>query len=960
MRMIPKINHAQIKNVWKSTGEIEQDFTKNPDYQFRFCPFTIILGAINSTETGYKGPTSIPSDYTSFSKIFTGREAIQAVWDHSYFSTQDNTNPNLAYKNLKVGDVFYGNVISDQLGISYSANPGNNSFIQEQAIKNVVINIPNEEKNFDFINNIVANLYKLYIIPEVNKIQNSDNTYQVDRQWYILEVATKTYNNDTKEIAYIQATFSSLNDKLATSGLAINQYVQLGSAGDPIAFPTLDSNKEIILDPNYLTPLPVTHCQISFYGSVKLISIALWGRDIDNNQDNIKQHKFQQFPTKLLFPWQYQCSTYDPISFQALPETNYVLTVQGQSVMDSYQDWQKIIAPNYDDQAVKHYEGHLKTNVEKTNNTNKVDVSGRLVNYWDNNFLNSAEIEDYKYATAGNPYFQYYNKNNKKLIGNTHYNMNNNKFKQLNTINAMHYFIYNPITEIPLTLRETIKINLNTIPVFGSFMSFFVGGLDIGAKLTSNLLIPQFPYINGLISAELYNFYTTLLYSSASKNPALIPLDVFRNDTADTVQSVLGTASHMTSFTFNLTDKITLQQFNINDNSKNLNSIFNTEDISQFNQTNQDLINLLPDDNIDKPLLNTPDFTNENIVKWAIDMIDIKVMGKSNFKITFYSMPDNRDGAVNDNFSIWSGIYQTVGKASNNSRLISNTFILANNNFKFDNPFNYPKSIQPPPLIERAHSIFIDLSDQIKYGIKNTIMDTLFNVNLNYYQMRPNWKENQQGKFFNSINIDVKDYGYENIDKFKEDYESFTFNFSLDVTSTFTPWRDTYQIIVTNTKNWFTPIKINLNEIGNITDGQGVNALFQDDNNVYTSNSGKHNDMNNNWTFNVNNTDWRVQYPQQLATLNNAERMNKLYVNNLLWTNDNPTSGHTTPSSVWFKIMAFKYTEVGSKDDDRIEIQYQFIATFPTKTGIHKQEKEMSANWNLKTTSIVINPKSST
>ncbi|WP_338988256.1 hypothetical protein [Spiroplasma endosymbiont of Dasysyrphus albostriatus] len=165
--MIPKINHQLIKTVWKSTGEIEKDFTQNKDLQFRVCPFTIILGAINSTNGGYKPPTSIPNDYTSFSKIFTGREAIQAVWDHSYYPIQDKDNPDLAYKQLQIGDVFYGNILSDQLGITYSATPANNVFIQEQAIKNVVINIPNEKKNFNFINNIVANLY----------IANESNVY---------------------------------------------------------------------------------------------------------------------------------------------------------------------------------------------------------------------------------------------------------------------------------------------------------------------------------------------------------------------------------------------------------------------------------------------------------------------------------------------------------------------------------------------------------------------------------------------------------------------------------------------------------------------------------------------------------------------------------------------------------------------------------------------------------------
>ncbi|WJG69964.1 hypothetical protein [Spiroplasma ixodetis] len=216
--------------------------------------------------------------YTSFSKIFTGREAIQAVWDHSYYPIQDKDNPDLAYKQLQIGDVFYGNILSDQLGITYSATPANNAFIQEQAIKNVVINIPNEKKNFDFINNIVSNLYKLYMIPEINKVINIDKSIKVDRQWYILEVASKTYNNENKELAYIQCTFSSLNDKLAHSGLAINQYVQLGAPGDPVALPALDENNNIVLDSNYLTPLPVTHW---------LYAVSINEPLTENNIDNL-------------------------------------------------------------------------------------------------------------------------------------------------------------------------------------------------------------------------------------------------------------------------------------------------------------------------------------------------------------------------------------------------------------------------------------------------------------------------------------------------------------------------------------------------------------------------------------------------------------------------------------------------------------------------------------------------
>ncbi|WP_342265901.1 hypothetical protein [Spiroplasma endosymbiont of Villa modesta] len=613
--------------------------------------------------------------------------------------------------------------------------------------------------------------------------------------------------------------------------------------------------------------------------------------------------------------------------------------------MDSYSDWQKVIAPNYDDGATKHYEGHLRTNVEKTKNTNKVDASERLVNYWDNNFLNGAEIEDYNYATAGNPYFQYYNKNNKKFIGNTHYNMNNNKFKQLNTINALHYFIYNPISEIPLTVRETIKINLNTIPIFGSFMNAFVGGLDIGAKLSSNLLIPQFPYINGLISAELYNFYTTLLYSSQSTNPALIPLDVFRNETPDTIQSVLGTASHMTSFTFNLTDRINLQNFNINDGSISSQGIYDSVNLGQLNGAGgKDTISLLPKENSLIPLLNEPKFTNTNILKWAIDMIDIKVVGKSNFKITFYSMPDNRNGAVNDNFSIWSGTYQTVGKASNNSRLIQNTFILANNTFKFDQPFNYPQAIQPPPLIERAHPIFIDLSNQSQYGITNSIISTT--PENNSYQMRPYINEELSG-YGRAILFSYQDYGYDSFDKFKEDYESMTFNFNFNMSGSF-PMKGTST--TGNKKSWFTPIKINLSDLKDINE---KNPQFEANNINYNNNSGNHNDATNNWTFNINNS-INEGKDKQIATLTSNDSISNTYINDLLWTNDLPTTtGIDSLGSVWFKIVAY------TSFNKYIVLRYQFISTL-TSWSYLGSTFVAKANWNLQTTSLVINPKSST
>lgn len=936
-----RLNENRIKTVWKSQGELEKAFTENQDLQYSICPFTIILGAINSTNAGYKPPNSIPNDYTSFSKIFTGREAIQAVWDHSYIPVQEDlTNPNLAYKQLQKGDVFFGNIVSDQVGISYSASATNNAFIQEQAVKNVVINIPNQDKNFPFINNLLSNIYKLFVIPEINSTRHSDNTFEIDRQWYVLETATKTYNNNDKSLAFIQCTFVSLNDRLATSGLAVNQYVQLGSPGDPVAFPTIDVDKNVIIDNAYLIPLPVTHCQISFYGTVKPISIALWGRPIDNRPEAITNLKYQQYPTQLLFPWQYQCSTYDPVSFQALPETNYFLTVNDQSTASLYTEWQKSVLPAYDRNANFHYEGETVTGLAKTQATNTVDASGRYVNYWDTNFLNGVTIEDYNYATAGNPYFQYYNPDTKQFIGNTHYLMNNSYFKQLNTINCMQYFVYNPINEVPLSVRETIKISLNTIPIFGSFFNVFVGGLNVNAKIVSNLLLPQFAYINGLIPCELYNFYIKVLYGTTTPpDPVSFPLDVYRNDTTDAVQALLGTASHMTSFTFNLTDTMNLENYTLDTGISQEIKPQSTVNLVQVTAPNR--ITLLPYANANLPLLASPDFTNPTTLKWAIDMLDIKAMGKSNFKITFYSIPDNRDGAVDDNHAIWSGTYQTVAKASNNIRLISNTFVLANSTFNFDTPFTFPQSVQPPPLQPRANSIYIDLSNQTQYGIVNNINGTIFSKTQNLYEMRYRLsKDIDSTKFGRHIKISIEDYGYDSFTSFMNDYESLTFNFSFNMSAT---WKvaNTFQTY-TNNKNYFTPVTINLTDIK--PQNPNSQGSFFSDNNNYSNNSGDHQDSQGNWTFNINNGG---NPTGQIATLLPTSSLNVSYVNNLSWTNDSPSSGHTIASSVWFKIIAYQW------DSTTIVLTYLFIATFDNlsvSSGIR------NANWNLQSKSIVINP----
>ncbi|BET37653.1 hypothetical protein [Spiroplasma ixodetis] len=64
----------------------------------------------------------------------------------------------------------------------------------------------------------------------------------------------------------------------------------------------------------------------------------------------------------------------------------------------------------------------------------------------------------------------------------------------------------------------------------------------------------------------------------------------------------------------------------------------------------------------------------------------------------------------------------------------------------------------------------------------------------------------------------------------KDDYESITFNFNFNMNAIYS--NKYLGLNYTNSKNWFTPIIIKLNDIGNIADSEGLNAIFQDYNSI--------------------------------------------------------------------------------------------------------------------------------
>ncbi|WP_339048064.1 hypothetical protein [Spiroplasma endosymbiont of Colias croceus] len=204
----------------------------------------------------------------------------------------------------------------------------------------------------------------------------------------------------------------------------------------------------------------------------------------------------------------------------------------------------------------------------------------------------------------------------------------------------------------------------------------------------------------------------------------------------------------------------------------------NLVNISQNNPNNNQQIYLLPP--VEDFDLQSPIFSNDNYNGFYIDMIDILVQGKCNFKLTFYSMPNDYEGAVSDDFSIWAGTYQTVGKASGNIRLIKNNFLLANNTYSFKNKYNYPKAVNPPPPTEIPHSIFIDLSGQKLNN--NFISPFVSDISKRYqYFIYPN-NINYQS-WTKDISIDLTDYDYQNVKDFLNDYKNFELNWNISISA---------------------------------------------------------------------------------------------------------------------------------------------------------------------------------
>lgn len=701
--------------------------------QFFICPFTIILGTINATNSGYKDYNIIPTDYTQFSKVFDGNESVVAQWDNSIVTDKDGNEliydktTDESYKTLKIGD--YYNVIAEleSLDIQFLPNQLNQGFISEQIVKSFDARMFNVKENIQFINDLQTNQYKFFMIPEFSTNNKDPLTWTInpeqntDRQFFYLKNINIIRNNQ-KEIIYVDLSFLSVQDQFAQSGLNLNNYIQLGSPGECVSIPKI-VNDTIQLDQNYLRPYPATHAQIEFFGMTAFNNVGFIGRACPASE-TIPNTKHRVGKPQLILPYQFYGAQNDIFNLRKSPETTYSW-VYGFA-------WDVISSKSLKDDINQVYNPIAPRNVLGLLNTNdptKTKSNSNNYNYWNTNFLvitkdgtepwktyNKGTYENILIPIVGNKYFNYTDDQKLKttviptgLLDSKNENIifSNWVHRSFSNWNMFNYFCYNTIIEMPITYTMQTPVAFSTIPVFGKLAQLFTFGLLNGFNV-ENVDAPTFNNMNYIMPKSIWENYTNVLWST---NPIQgFPFEVFYDAQDGQVGSLLGNTATTCSFAFNLTNSLSLANYKIANNTLTLqkdNITQSSQYINQIDPQDKTILWALSKNSQTKPF----DLTKTQ--GFYIDVFTLNTMNKCNYQIKLFSDPVNLHKPFSNESMIFIGTYQTKSKTTKGLRQIFNLQQINNPFLKQDKPYRFPKNITQPNInVKPGEPYTIKLTDQ--------------------------------------------------------------------------------------------------------------------------------------------------------------------------------------------------------------------------------------------------------
>ncbi|RUO85903.1 hypothetical protein, partial [Spiroplasma endosymbiont of Megaselia nigra] len=220
---------------------------------------------------------------------------------------------------------------------------------------------------------------------------------------------------------------------------------------------------------------------------------------------------------------------------------------------------------------------------------------------------------------------------------------------------------------------------------------------------------PNFQFLNGFMSSNVYSFYNDAFWSEKSKGKGYLPFEIFREQGNDKVGAIFGANAISLGFTTLLTDKCKGTVLTKN-GSPTEELVYSTYNLKQLNpKTNRvylineqtkaiDAQTPVSDSEKDNncEFLQTPYGTN---CSYIIDMFSIQALYKGNFEIIFYA--DNPYTNNEEDYlrlSVWSFRGKTKSLLNNYLRDMTTNYktsFLLPHDYEIPT-FNYPEYVLPP------------------------------------------------------------------------------------------------------------------------------------------------------------------------------------------------------------------------------------------------------------------------
>ncbi|WP_342265965.1 hypothetical protein [Spiroplasma endosymbiont of Villa modesta] len=710
---------------------------------WKIFPFVINNGAIPLTETGYKPINSKISDFGQYELILTGTTPVVCIWKNStkiYQKNKGKINEEIHKvngqdefytKQYKIGDYWNAYLIDDTSGVDFSNLPNNQIFKTVQTKRQYTLVMFEEHITIDDY------LQFFVVFNDENENIGGNSGKNQDRQLLYISNVTNYYSPYNGAFSMQVLTFSSLNDRVISSGQNTLDFVQYASPGSGYAFPTIQQGK-VTLNRTLMKDIGVRYSHRQSYGLELLTSCYYYGRPIIQGQEPIQQNNEEIFESKvfasrrLFIAGNNEKSTTDiknnggllagindKITTSSHPETTFYNIMDAKPTgFTHYDTWQKFLeARKFDMLAQKDFQGILTCNKQLAINSNG-DAIGKAKFFWDSEWnINNLQGE-YNVDMSSN--FKYKDPDTGLVIGSPTVDYKKISQKYMSAILNFNSVVFSSLIQMPYDSVQWLPFALSSIPLVGKLLNALTLGIPVGFIITQNSQqYKNMPFFNGFMSA----FFTSNLSSITGNNDKdwFIPLNVFSNSSEFALGKMLGSHVSTTAMTMKLSDRVSVYPWDPTTGKK----LTTKEQIStvDLSQKKNNKVYILAEDtefldiaspftNEDKDCQWNP--TSNGIIDgsnyaYIIDTIVTQSLHQGEERHTFYSdNPFTYQGDYNE-ISVAQFRYNNMGYLTGNAFNWTTLYKLNHDEYEEseETTFSYPAKILPPSPQNIAKSIII-------------------------------------------------------------------------------------------------------------------------------------------------------------------------------------------------------------------------------------------------------------